>query len=630
MARELGNLVPPDVPEPFEIKTGYESTPSSTVTLYGRFPLEPGYNHTIAFNSIEDQYEYFSGYTPKIQLTNLQYIRHSQNAIKVSLKMNQISTYNYLSFTNNYGGSVSGEEGKTYYAFITNVEYVGVNTCIVNYEIDVMQTYLFNFQFGDCFIERMHVPYSTDIPGRWRLDEELPTGEYMNHTQIVTDNCPYPNGEYCILIFYADGDVAIQNPVCSNVLSGIQVKSFSNPSEAIVFIENFTKEGNADSIVAVLQLPYAMVYEDGGGKITTSWQSTNVSQKTITVDSSPFGTNYNARVGGIVPKNRKLYTAPYYGLLGTSSSGDTQTYAYEDFPSGDGATFRMTTCISPTPAVAMTPLFYRNVGSNYGFELTCHDFPTCCYATDSFKAWLAQNSNSIAANRNAAITNRDLALATNTGSAASSWISSLLGMIPFIGGSSTGAYQAGTGKYQAPSYGSSTNWAGVGKGLAGMASSYMNKGYNEASILTDYALTTEAINARVLDAMKLPDKGRGNAGSYLNYTRNTVGFIFYTYEVLPEYAKMIDTYFSMYGYKVNLLGKPNIYTRDKWTYIKTAFCYLKNERMPTQYSEQIRSIMNNGITFWRTPADRSDGTHTWYTSFVGVYLDSNGNMQSNT
>lgn len=629
MSTILGNLVPPDVPEPFDIKTGYEATPASTVTLYGRMPLDEGYNHTIAFNSLSDQIDYFNGYTPRFSVSKSQYIRHTQNSIKVSAKMNDIATYNYLSFTNNGGDATLGGEAKTYYAFITNVEYVGVNTCIVYYEIDVMQTYMFFFDFGDCFIERMHVPYDEDIPGNWRLDEGLPTGEYMKHSLIVADNCPYPPGKYCIAVFYADGDVQIVNPVCSNVMSGIQVKTFDNASAAIQFIESMTKDNKQDNIVTVLQLPYAMVYESGGAKITESWQATNVSQETITIDSSPYGTNYNARVGGIVPKNRKLYTSPYFGLLGTSSSGESQTYAYEDFPKGEGATFRMTTCLSPTPSVSMTPLFYRDVANNYGFELTCHDFPQCCYSTDGFKAWLAQNSNSIAANRNAAITNRDLALATNTGSAATSWITSLLGMIPFVGGSSTGMYQAGAGKYQAPSYGAPTNWGGIGKGLAGMAGTYLNKGYNEASILTDYALTTEAISARIMDASKLPDKGRGNSGSYMNYTRNTVGFIFYTYSIIPEYARMIDNYFSMYGYKVNMIGKPNIKTRSKWTYIKTAFCYLKNEKMPTMYADKIRSIMNNGITFWRTPAKVNE-ENTWYKSFVGEYLDAYGNMKSNT
>lgn len=629
MSRILGNLVPPDVPEPFEVKTGYEATPSSTVTLYGGMPIDEGYNHTIAFNNATEQMDYFSGYLPRYSITKAQYIRHTQNSIKVSANMNNIANYNYMSFINYDRDTTLGAEGKTYYAFITNVEYAGVSTCIVSYQIDVMQTFMFNFDFGDCFIERMHVPHSEDIPGKWRLDEGLPTGEYMTYTQIITEKCPYPAGKYCIAIFYADGDVQIANPVCSNVMSGIQVKTFDNASSAIIFIEQLTKDNKQDNIVTVLQLPYAMVYEPGGGKITQSWQDINVSQETITVDSEPYGTGYTAKVGGIVPKNRKLYTAPYYGLLGTSSSGESQTYAYEDFPKGDGATFRMTTCLSPTPAVSMTPLFYRGLPNNYGFELTCHDFPQCCYSTDGFKAWLAQNSNSIAANRNAAVTNRDLALATNAGSASSSWITSLLGMIPFIGGSSTGAYQAGAGRYQSPSYGGATNWAGIGKGIAGIAGAYMNKGYNEASILTDYALTNDAISARILDAAKLPDKGRGNAGSYLNYTRNAVGFMFYTYSVLPEYATLIDNYFSMYGYKVNIIGKPNIKTRSKWTYIKTAFCYLKNDNMPTVYSEKIRSIMNSGITFWRTPPD-ANGAHTWYQPFVGAYLDSAGNMKSNT
>ena len=36
-----------------------------------------------------------------------------------------------------------------------------------------------------------------------------------------------------------------------------------------------------------------------------------------------------------------------------------------------------------------------------------------------------------------------------------------------------------------------------------------------------------------------------------------------------EYLEIIDNFFTKYGYKVNVLKTPQMYTREKWNYIKT-------------------------------------------------------------
>jgi len=64
-----------------------------------------------------------------------------------------------------------------------------------------------------------------------------------------------------------------------------------------------------------------------------------------------------------------------------------------------------------------------------------------------------------------------------------------------------------------------------------------------------------------------------------------------------EYAKMIDDYFNMYGYKVNRLATPNIHKRAHWDYIKTIDVNIEGN-IPENDLAKIRDLFNNGITFW--------------------------------
>ena len=70
--------------------------------------------------------------------------------------------------------------------------------------------------------------------------------------------------------------------------------------------------------------------------------------------------------------------------------------------------------------------------------------------------------------------------------------------------------------------------------------------------------------------------------------------------IKAEYAKIIDKYFSMYGYKVNDLKLPNISGRSNWNYVKTIGCNILGD-IPQEDMEKIKSIFNNGVTFWHNP-----------------------------
>ena len=79
-----------------------------------------------------------------------------------------------------------------------------------------------------------------------------------------------------------------------------------------------------------------------------------------------------------------------------------------------------------------------------------------------------------------------------------------------------------------------------------------------------------------------------------------MGFVYYQMSIKAEYAKIIDDYFSMFGYKVNSLKLPNIYGRKNWNFVKTIDCNFDGN-FPQSDLNEIKNMFNSGITLWHSP-----------------------------
>lgn len=98
-----------------------------------------------------------------------------------------------------------------------------------------------------------------------------------------------------------------------------------------------------------------------------------------------------------------------------------------------------------------------------------------------------------------------------------------------------------------------------------------------------------------------PNSARGNTnGGDINVCDHKNGFFFYNYSIKAEYARVIDDYFSMFGYKVNRVKTPNITGRQNWNYVKTIDCNFDGN-IPQVDLNVIRAMFNNGVTLWHNP-----------------------------
>ena len=95
-------------------------------------------------------------------------------------------------------------------------------------------------------------------------------------------------------------------------------------------------------------------------------------------------------------------------------------------------------------------------------------------------------------------------------------------------------------------------------------------------------------------------KGNTNTGDVVTSSEDNT-FMFYHMSIKQEMAKIIDNYFTMYGYKVNSLETINIHKRTYFDYIKTIGCNIIGN-IPQKDLEEIRNLFDNGLTIWHNPS----------------------------
>ena len=69
--------------------------------------------------------------------------------------------------------------------------------------------------------------------------------------------------------------------------------------------------------------------------------------------------------------------------------------------------------------------------------------------------------------------------------------------------------------------------------------------------------------------------------------------------IKAEFARVIDNFFSLYGYKVNIVDLPNFRGRKSWNYVKVVDANLSGY-IPVDALRELKSMLERGTTFWHT------------------------------
>lgn len=549
--------------------------PNSEVYILKNVPLEPSFDHTIWFDSPEQQATAFTTYALAFYFNKVSYQRYPRPYITLDKTADELYNCNYMMFRNTAYGT------KWFYAFITQIEYISNTTSRIYYTIDPMQTYLFDVNVGECFVEREHA--MTDAIGDNLNPESFELGEYVYDADYFPNLFLKANYVICILAtwkaVYEDNKWVIKDAstggvggVDSGIYTGLMKNLFTydiaNPQacvqDANAVIEAATKANKADGIVSITMYP----------KFFMNWSITGDLATGLvphTVDSIPA---FTGTFDGYKPKNNKLYTAPFCGVYVDNLQGNAANYAYEYFENRKPK-FNIVGAVNGNLECASIPLNYKGLPTNFQESLIMGGFPQCAWNVDTFKAWIAQNKYAIAAGvANTAIdTVKQVALAA-TG----------VGMAGEVAGMS--AAMSGAGSAQ--------TIQAVGQ----YANAYQNA--QNVSYNTQGDILNKTINlvAQVKTASTQPNHARGQQSSSVFCAMGYQGFHYMPYRIQGQFAKIVDDFFSMYGYKTNRLKVPNRNGRKAWNYVKTCGCNLTGSA-PADVTASLVQIYDKGITFWR-------------------------------
>lgn len=478
--------------------------PNTVIKILQSVPLDKTYTNTIIFNSTSEQQAYFSGKT-KFTLSNQTYQRAQQNIMRVEIKAEELYDCNYLMFQNTSFGN------KWFYAFIKEVEYINNSVSQITYELDVMQTWLFDYQLEQCFVEREHS--ATDVPFENTVPENLETGEY------ISDDFEgfglEPDAIVVAATFTKEGDsyVDATGTAYGNVYSGLVLNWFAGPTkydDCTEFINGAVEAAKDAGIVSIFQMSEKFIAPSNTPAVEYT--------QDILLNTDRLGIN------GYAPRNKKLLTYPYNFLYLTTAQGEYCVYRYEHFKTitQDKVTFIVKGTFSCDPSVVIVPLQYNlNSGYNYDEKIVLRNYPQCSYNTDTFAAWLAQKG-----------------LTT--------------GMSNLVSMGGAGVALAGAVAASNP-----VGWAvaaGAAINLFGTVVSSLNQVYEKAIA---------------------PNQAGGNVGGYTMTAINKHDIFYSHKHIRDEYAKIIDEYFDMFGYATHRVKVPNRNVRPHWCYTKTAGCIIK-------------------------------------------------------
>ena len=274
-------------------------------------------------------------------------------------------------------------------------------------------------------------------------------------------------------------------------------------------------------------------------------------QTSSTVATQELGITRISSLDGYTPNNKKCLTYPYCYILGTNGAGSTAIYQQElwSLNNSNEMVFRMYGTLCVGCSIKGVPINYNGDGVGVDYGINLAKFPTLNKPGDTFTNWLTQNS-----------VNQTATALTSVGS---------LGI-----GVATG---------------NPVLMYGGAMGIVGQVTELYQRS-------------------------KVPPQidGNVNAGD-VGYSSGFSRFNFYRMTVKQEYARIIDNYFKLRGYKVNTVKVPNTSHRQNFNYIQIAeddsTAYANNHnniQVPPRDLDEINSLFRRGITIWNNHTNLGD------------------------
>ena len=488
-----------------------------------------------------------------------------RGSIKVQETYSNCLKANYMAFQN------TEYSGKWFFAFIDDVKYLSDYATEIYYTIDIWSTWFDYWNPKSCYIIRQHA--TSDGIGENLIPEKLEHGEYKEQEAYLDSTFGTP----CYLLV-TKTTIEATTPVTNYINMGGTIMNgqvYYAPSiSRLAYLIEHLKDNNPDNeVLFAYCVPNVLIPStsiDEYGQLSSWNVPYNTDKKVVSRPTS---------IDGYTPVNKKLLTYPYVYCLFSNLAGNSNILRFEESGKISGGTGLENGAIyvkywgvpSIGGSVVAIPRYYKDSALNLNYMLVLGKFPTLGWSEDAYTNWLTQNSvnNTI---------RKGVVGAEIIGGAGSI----LLG---------AGLMASGVGAM-----------AGVSL-ISGGANALMEGATNAVEVATEYY--NHSIE---------PDsfQGNTNAGDILMAT-GQMGFGFYTMTITSYYARIIDNYFTRFGYAQNDIKYPNLLHRQNYNYIQISkdskVCYgndHNNISIPADVLESINNIFRAGVTVWNNHTNFGD------------------------
>lgn len=488
------------------------------------------------------------------QAENYSFLRNT-GTIMAGFTYAQCLQANYIAFQN------PDYSNKWFFAWIDDVIYKGDKNTEITFTVDAWSTWFDKWNKKVCFINRQHV--NNDTIGLHTIPENLDVGEVTEEQETEDESYGNEFGYYVGVLSNweikdeSDGTEALpenkgtqnagisvyDNTVFGEKLFLFEITSLSSFKNLALFLLRTNEDGHIEDVNNLFIIPNLAITASQLIQHSAKVGNQNFSWYTLNYDMTPakFNTTITKRHSftNFQPKNNKCFVYPYNYLFVSNNNGSNNIYKYEDFTT-EKCVFENQFSIAIGGSGRLVPKNYKDMITNDDEALPTGKYPTCAWSSDAFTNWLTQNGVNLVAS--IALTAGGVATAIATGGAT----------LPIVAGAITSV-------------------AGTVAGTIGQ--------FNQASLA--------------------PNIAGGQATGDVIWACNRNKFTFREMRAKTEYLKIIDDYFTRFGYAIKSLELPNITGRKYWNYVEIgASEEIGYGEVPSKYMEIINNACRKGVTIW--------------------------------
>ena len=477
------------------------------------------------------------------QGNDFQFIRDT-GRISIRATYSQAVTANYIAFQN------PDYANKWFFAFIDHVIYKSDSVVEIEYTVDDWATWYSFFTYLECYVLREHA--ANDAVGANIVPEDFSYDDidlilYANQSLSVANSVVF-----CVGVTGApeNSDPVAGGGIYGRVPAGYRTYAFSTAAALQAFVLLYKDE--PEKIIGVWAVPSDFFDPDDPIYSESSAAYIPINDNDGYSKDDPISP-ITPTFGGYTPVNNKLYTYPYTFYKLTNNLGASMVLARERFEGSPN--FRSVGSNAATGGMVTFPTNYKK-GSGVVIPLeqniAVNAFPSGGWQGDAIAQWLANNGISTAVQTATSIggTIAGLAMMTNPATLP-------IGIATAIGS--------------------------VGNTIGNLANK-KSQLYHAANPCKGGANNISGLMALGADALKPRLE---------------------SYCVNAQIAKIIDDYFTKYGYATKQIKVPNVSGHTRQNYVQVQGAAVKGD-LPGRVCDEINDIFNRGVHIWHDHASIGD------------------------